>query len=49
MMKIQLTQKIRETGKKVAAAIGKYGQQTIRKIAEKVGCSKSVADLFCNP
>jgi hypothetical protein len=42
-MNIQLTQKIREKSKKVAAAIGKYGQQTIRKIAEKVGCSKSAA------
>ena len=42
-MNIQSTQKIRETSKKVAAAIGKYGKQTIRKIAEKVGCSKSAA------
>ena len=42
-MNIQVTQKIRETSKKVAAAIGKYGHQTIRKIAEKVGCSKSAA------
>ena len=42
-MKIQLTQKIRETSKKVAAAIRKYGKQTIRKVAEQVGCSKSAA------
>ncbi len=42
-MNIQLTQKIRETSKKVAAAIREYGKQTIRKVAEQVGCSKSAA------
>ena len=42
-MNIQLTKKIRETGKKVAAAIREYGKQTIRKVAEQVGCSKSAA------
>jgi AraC-like DNA-binding protein len=40
-MNIQLTQKIRERSKKVTATVQKYGRLAIRKLATKVGCSKS--------
>ena len=42
-MNIELTQKIRETSRKVASAIREFGKQTIRKVAEQAGCSKSAA------
>jgi len=42
-MDIRLTQKIRETSKKVAATACQYGRLAIRKVAAMVGCSKSAA------
>lgn len=38
-----MTQKIRETSKKVAATVRKYGRLVIRKVAAQVGCSKTAA------
>jgi hypothetical protein len=42
-MKTQLTQRIRKTGKRIAATIRRYGRLTIRKVAAQVSCSKSTA------
>lgn len=40
-MTIKLTQKIRETGRRIAASFFEYGEQTCRGLAERLGCSKS--------
>lgn len=42
-MTIKLTQKLRETGRRIAASFFEYGEQTCRKLAEQLGCSKSAA------
>lgn len=38
-----LTQKIRETSREIAASVLEYGEQTCRKLSERLGCSKSAA------
>lgn len=40
-MTVKLTQKIRETGRRIAASVFEYGEQTCRKLAENLDCSKS--------
>jgi len=40
-MAVKLTQKIRETGRQIAAAVFEYGEQTCRSLAEQFDCSKS--------
>ena len=42
-MNTNLTQKIRETSRGIAASVLEYGEQTCRKLAERLGCSKSAA------
>ena len=40
-MTVKLTQKIRETGRQIAAMVFEYGEQTCRSLAEQLDCSKS--------
>lgn len=40
-MVVKLTQNIRETGRRIAAEVFEYGEQTCRRLAEQLGCSKS--------
>ena len=42
-MTVKLTQKIRETSRRIAAEFFEYGEQTCRRLAERLGCSKSAA------
>ena len=47
-MSIKLTQRIRETGKKIVLSLREHGELTYRKLAERVGCSKSAAHRHLN-
>jgi len=42
-MAMKVTQKIRETGRRIAVSVFEYGEQTCRELAERLGCSKSSA------